>query len=167
MSPLHTVRLCRTGSIKWTWKYGQMAHQITSQPFVDRLTQPLNMCLRKNNWTKSDTISDCGQQSKVIQQLKPLRETAIATMAGNTRSRRDQENFNCQFARYAFNLTSFPSGCVWKWGTPMYSQNGNLKDLKGTMRIKCSRFTDNHLIFRQTISYGKETSASLRIQSLS
>ena len=44
---LHTVRLCRTGSIKWTWKCGQMAHQVTNQPFVDRLTQPLNMCLRK------------------------------------------------------------------------------------------------------------------------
>ena len=99
----------------------------------------------QNSGTKSDTLSDCGQLSKVIQQLKPLRETAIATMAGNTRPGHDQENFNCQFARYAFNLTSFPSGCVWKWGTPMYSHNGNLKDLKADLRI-ITLFSDKPFI---------------------
>ena len=54
-------------------------------------------------------------------------------------------NVNCQFARYAFNLTSFPSGCVWKWGTPMYSQNGNLKDLKADLRI-ITLFSDKPFI---------------------
>ena len=124
MSPfLHTVRLCSTGSIKWTlevWTNGPSDYKPTIRWQVNTAIEHV---FAQNSGTKSDTLSDCGQLSKVIQQLKPLRETAIATMAGNTRPGHDQENFNCQFARYAFNLTSFPSGCVWKWGTPMYSHN--------------------------------------------